>query len=146
MRTLATVALGVVVHALAACQSGELLSPQQGAILVNQTRLGMSRGELIGQLGEPGKKEAYGDTEFLFYTTNWMMADAALKRNPIAIVGDRVVGLGKAYYEAFLQAQSGWSGEVSSGQPAWQTTVDPGAWATTQTERAQANQLSAPSP
>lgn len=85
----------------------------------------MSKEEVIGQLGQPHKQEIYGATEFLFYNTNWVMADAATQRSPVVIVRGKVVGFGKAYYEAFVKSQNGWDGDVVVGQPEWTVAVKP---------------------
>ena len=115
------VALIVVALAAAACESVglDVLSPQQGAILVNKIQIGMNREEVTDQLGKPQKQETHEATEFLFYTTNWIMADAALQRSPIAIRDGKVVGLGKAYLETFTNRGAtwgGWLGQVSPSE------------------------------
>jgi hypothetical protein len=114
-----------VLSALAAvaCQGSEILSPQQGGILINKTTAGMTKDEIIGQLGLPHKQETYGATEFLFYNTNWVMADAATQRSPVVIVRGKVVGFGKGYYETFLKAQNDWKSDISVGQPEWNVAI-----------------------
>jgi hypothetical protein len=109
----------------AACQGPEILSPQQGGALVHKTKVGMSKDEIVGQLGRPHKEETYGATEFLFYNANWIMADAALQRSPVVIVSGKVVAFGKSYYDAFIKSQNNWEGEVGVTQSEWYTTVKP---------------------
>jgi hypothetical protein len=108
-----------------ACQGPEILSPQQGGALVHKTKVGMSKDEIIGQLGVPHKQETYGATEFLFYNANWVMADAAVQRSPVVIVRGKVIGFGKPYYDAFINSQSNWNSEVGVTQSEWSTTVKP---------------------
>ena len=118
-RVLFLIVLAAPLHALAACEP--ILSPQQGGILINKTQLAMSRRDIVEQLGQPHKQETQGTTEFLFYSTNWMAADAASQRSLVAIRDGKVVGFGKSYYETFVKAQSSkdsWKGEVSSGKEA----------------------------
>ncbi len=120
------VALLVLAHA-PGCQSIEILSAQQGGALVHNTKVGMSREEVVSQLGEPHKREVIQNTEFLFYNTNWAMAQSAEQRSPIAIAQNKVVGLGKPYYEAFVKSQlsSPWTGDVSREQPERQSAARP---------------------
>ena len=111
---------GIVLLALAvaACQSPQVLSTQQGGALIYKTKLGMSREEVLKQLGPPHKRETYEATEFLFYNTSWAMADAAAQQSPVAIEGDRVVGLGKPYYREFVKSHGVWMGGDSITQVA----------------------------
>src|SRR5262245_41127709 len=102
-----------------ACQGPQLLSPQQGGILINKTTAGMRKEELLEKLGPPHKQETYGPTEFLFYNTNWIMVDAAKQRSPVVIVRGKVVGFGNGYYEAFIKSQTEWKGEVGVALPEW---------------------------
>jgi len=77
----------------------------------------MGREDVIGLLGRPQKQEVHGTTEFLFYLTNWLMTEPASQRSPVAISDGKVVGLGKAYYETFVKAQTSkesWKGEVNT--------------------------------
>jgi hypothetical protein len=116
---LVLIAFAALPHALAAC--APILSPQQGGILINKIQLGMSRNDVVEQLGQPHKQETQGPTEFLFYNTNWVMTDAASQRSPIAIKDDKVVGFGKSYYETFVKGQTSkadWHGEVISSKEA----------------------------
>ena len=118
------VALLVFVFA-AACQNADILSTQQGGALVHKTKLGMSVDDVVRDLGQPHKRETYEATEFLFYNTNWTLADAAAQRSPIAVVHGKVVGLGKSYYDTFIKARTTWTSDVSVAQPAWAATVNP---------------------
>ena len=108
-----------------ACQGPEILSPQQGGVLINKTKAGMSKDEIIGQLGQPHKQETYGATEFLFYNTNWIMADAATQRSPVVVVRGIVIGFGKPYYDAFIKSQANWNVEVGTAGSDWSATINP---------------------
>jgi SmpA/OmlA family protein len=105
--------VAVLLLALTAACGTEILSAQQGGALVHQTQLGMSREEVVSRLGAPHRSETYETTEFLFYNTNWALATAAEQRSPIAIAHDKVIGLGKAYYDTYVKAHSPWAGTVS---------------------------------
>ena len=86
--------------ALSACQSGEKALPMnQASALVNgEIKIGMKRADVVGRLGEPSRVEKNGATEFLFYRTPWMMNWSIVGSNPIAILDDKVVGMGSAFY------------------------------------------------
>ena len=88
----------------------EILSTQQTGALINKTKVGMSRDEIVSQLGPPHRHETYEATEFLFYNTSWASKDAAVQQNPVAIIDGKVVGLGKGYYSAFVKAHGVWEG------------------------------------
>ena len=81
------------------CESLDVLSPQRSAALLSKIQPGMSRAEVIDQLGQPQKQEARGATELLFYRTIWQVADQAKLRTPIAVRDGIVVGFGDAYLE-----------------------------------------------
>jgi hypothetical protein len=100
-----------------ACQSPQILSTQQSGALISKTKLGMSRDEVVGQLGPPHKRETYEATEFLFYNTNWAMADAAAQQSPVAIVEGKVVGLGTSFYKAFVKSHGVWTGGEGVVEP-----------------------------
>ena len=97
----------------------------QGGYLVHKARPGMSKDELIGQLGEPHKREIYDATEFLFYNTNWATVSAAGERSPVALVRGRVVGFGQSYYDSYIKARGRWDGVVASSQHEWDATIRP---------------------
>jgi hypothetical protein len=90
-------ALLVAACLAAGCESLDVLSPQRSAALLNKIQLGMSKAEVIGQLGLPQKQEAQGTTELLFYRTVWQVAEEARLRSPIAIKDGIVVGFGEAH-------------------------------------------------
>jgi hypothetical protein len=90
-------AILVVACSAGGCESLDVLSPQRSAALVNKIQLGMSRTEVIDQLGQPQKLEAQGTTELLFYRTIWQVAEQAKFRSPIAIRDGVVVGFGSGY-------------------------------------------------
>ena len=59
-------------------------------------RVGVTREEVIKQLGEPHAQEMVGKTELLAYRPDWTVK-AATKQTPIAISEGKVVGLGDIY-------------------------------------------------
>ena len=59
--------------------------------------VGMSREEVVAQLGEPHKQDAVGDMLFLHYRSAAVLDKQAESFNPVAIMQGRVVGIGPAY-------------------------------------------------
>ena len=61
-------------------------------------QVGMDRDAVLSLMGKPFTREAYGDTEYLFYETNhW--ANAEYKRyTPILMKNGKVAGWGMKYY------------------------------------------------
>ena len=103
-------------HALTACDSVKVLSMDRtSTLLKGSIRVGSSRQDVIDRLGEPHGRERHGATEFLFYQTVWQVADRAAMQSPIAILGDKVVGLGKVDYDRIVLA----------GRQGWGITLDP---------------------
>jgi hypothetical protein len=80
----------------------------------------MSREDIIKQLGQPFREERHGTTEFLFYQTVWQVAEKAATRSPIALVNDRVVGLGKAHYDNLVKQQAA----DAAKKQAWDATLE----------------------
>ena len=94
-------------HVLGACDTMKILSPEQTkALLHGPIQIGMSREDIIKQVGQPFREERHGTTEFLFYQTAWQVTEKAETRSPIALVDDRVVGLGKAHYNKLVKQQA----------------------------------------
>ena len=119
--------LFLLAHLLGACDSMKILSPEQTNALVNgPIQPGMSREEIIRLLGQPFREERHGTTDFLFYQTAWQVAERATTRSPIALVGDKVVGLGTAYYDNFVRQQAAErkTKEDAAKKQTWDATVD----------------------
>jgi hypothetical protein len=104
------VAASLALACLAGCQGTEILSNQQAAALIQKTKVGMSRDEVVAQLGPPHRHETYEATEFLFYNASWAMKDAASQQSPVAIVDGKVAGLGRGYYASFVKTRGVWEG------------------------------------
>jgi hypothetical protein len=114
-------------HVLSACDSAKILSREQTSALLNgPIPIGMSREDIIRQLGQPFREEKHGTTEFLFYQTVWQVTEKAETRSPIAIVDDKVVGLGKAHYDNLVKQQAAErrKKEESAKTQAWDATLD----------------------
>jgi hypothetical protein len=113
--------LFLAVHVLGACDSTKILSMEQTNTLLNgPIQIGMSREDIIKQLGQPFREERHGTTEFLFYQTVWQVAEKAATRSPIALVNDRVVGLGKAHYDNLVKQQAA----DAAKKQAWDATLE----------------------
>jgi outer membrane protein assembly factor BamE (lipoprotein component of BamABCDE complex) len=67
---------------------------------VSNAAVGMTMSQVISILGEPRKRESYGPTEFLFYTSNYG-ADV-----PIAIVDGKVTSIGRAAYDIVVRSKA----------------------------------------
>jgi hypothetical protein len=94
VRTLLIGAIAILVLAeTAGC--GPYLSHGASQALA-AVRVGMTREEVIKQLGEPHVHEVVGKTELLTYRPDWTVK-AAPKQSPLAISEGKVVGLGDIY-------------------------------------------------
>ena len=91
---LAAIWLGVIV--ISGYQSDARLSLSQSHALM-KLRVGMSREEVVAQLGEPHQQDAVGDMLFLHYRTVAILEKEAEGVNPVAIMHGRVVGMGPAF-------------------------------------------------
>ena len=114
-------------HMLGACESMKILSMEQtNALLNGPIQIGMSREDIIKQLGQPFREERHGTTEFLFYQTAWQVTEKAAARSPIALVDDRVVGLGKPHYETLVKQQAAERSkkEDAAKMHGWDATLD----------------------
>ena len=67
---------------------------------VTDIEVGMSQNQVISILGQPRMREAYGETEFLFYT------GSTGNSIPIAIVGGRVTSIGQAAYDIVVRSSA----------------------------------------
>ncbi len=107
----------IVAHGVAGCQGAPYLPDPQAQVLL-KIKAGMSREEIVAQLGEPHRQETVGRTQFLFYRTDWRTATEAERISPVAIVDGKVVGLGKDYYQDAVKAERkrATTAAVDSGQ------------------------------
>lgn len=105
MRGAGAIAAVLVLLGTVACQSKPIVTGQQMVSLLHKIEIGMSREEVIRQIGEPAQQQKIEDTEFLFYFTDWINGPAAIERSPIVLVDGKVVAMGKTYYNTFLKAR-----------------------------------------
>ena len=61
--------------------------------------VGMTQNQVFSILGQPQMREAYGPTEFLFYTSSY---GASI---PIAVVDGKVTSIGRAAYEIVVRSK-----------------------------------------
>ena len=94
MRTLLGGAIAVLLLAeTAGCGSYLSYGASQALAAV---RVGMTREDVIKQLGEPHGQEMVGTTELLTYRPDWSAASAQAQ-SPIAITDGKVAGVGASY-------------------------------------------------
>ena len=88
--------------ALAGC--GQQMNQRQANVLLSGwVQVGMTRAEVEGRLGFPQKIERLGTTAFYFYAPAlYILPTTVSPHSPIAIADGKVVGMGKAYYDAAL--------------------------------------------
>jgi hypothetical protein len=68
------------------------------------SKVGMSQNQVVAILGEPQRRETYEGTEFLIYPTD--SGGGALNFMPIAIVGERVTGIGRNVYDNVVRSKA----------------------------------------
>ena len=66
---------------------------------VSNVEVGMTQNQVFSILGQPQMREAYGPTEFLFYTSSY---GASI---PIAVVDGKVTSIGRAAYEIVVRSK-----------------------------------------
>ena len=74
--------------------SGPYLSPAASQALATM-KIGMTREEVVSQLGPPHAQATFGKIELLTYRPDW--SASANSFTPIGIVDGKVVGLGPTY-------------------------------------------------
>jgi outer membrane protein assembly factor BamE (lipoprotein component of BamABCDE complex) len=67
---------------------------------VGNVDVGMTQNQVLSILGEPRKREAYGATEFLFYSSS------SGSNIPIAIVNGKVTSIGRAAYDIVVRSKA----------------------------------------
>jgi hypothetical protein len=99
VRIACTLALVAGVATLAGCQSTDVvrLSHAQMNALV-QVKVGMTREEIIRQLGNPERTETSGPTEYLYYHPELPIRETeAMGYSPVVIENGKVIGFGKDF-------------------------------------------------
>ena len=66
---------------------------------VSNVEVGMTQSQVLSILGQPQMREAYGPTEFLFYTSSYGTSV------PIAIVEGKVTSVGRSAYEIVVRSK-----------------------------------------
>ena len=67
---------------------------------VSNVEVGMTQNQVFSILGQPQMREAYGPTEFLFYTSSYGTSV------PIAIVDGKVTSVGRAAYDIVVRSKA----------------------------------------
>jgi outer membrane protein assembly factor BamE (lipoprotein component of BamABCDE complex) len=67
---------------------------------VSNVAVGMAQSQVLSILGQPQMREAYGPTEFLFYT------NSSGSNVPIAIVDGKVTSIGRAAYDIVVRSKA----------------------------------------
>jgi outer membrane protein assembly factor BamE (lipoprotein component of BamABCDE complex) len=62
-------------------------------------QVGMEKDAVLALMGKPYTREAYADTEYLFYETNHWANDEHKRYTPILIKNGKVAGWGQKYYK-----------------------------------------------
>jgi len=60
-------------------------------------QIGMSRDEVLATMGQPERREVHAGVEFLIYQTD--TREGEWNFTPVGLVGGRVTGWGRVYYE-----------------------------------------------
>lgn len=70
-----------------------------------QLQVGMDRQQVLSLMGNPHRREMYGETEFLIYETNhW--ADSEKERfTPILLNKGKIAGWGRNYYDDAIRSK-----------------------------------------
>lgn len=67
---------------------------------ISSIAVGMTQAQVLATVGQPQRREAYGPTEFLFYTSSYGV-DV-----PIAIVDGKVTSMGQAAYNIVVRSRA----------------------------------------
>jgi outer membrane protein assembly factor BamE (lipoprotein component of BamABCDE complex) len=67
---------------------------------VSNVAVGMTQNQVFSIMGQPQMREAYGPTEFLFYTSSY---GASV---PIAVVDGKVTSIGRAAYDIVVRSKA----------------------------------------
>lgn len=68
-------------------------------------QVGMDRSEVLAAMGQPQRREAYGNTEFLIYRTGFESNSENGNFTPVAIIDGKVAGWGRNYYDNALHSK-----------------------------------------
>ncbi|MHB9020118.1 MAG: DUF3192 domain-containing protein [Minisyncoccota bacterium] len=96
-----TLLLLLLVPMLNGCGLAMLVKDSENRDKLNQLEVGMSKQQVIEIMGNPYRREAYSNTEYLLYATDrWnRSSDDAYAFTPIAIENGKVVGWGSNYFQ-----------------------------------------------
>jgi outer membrane protein assembly factor BamE (lipoprotein component of BamABCDE complex) len=97
MFNLRSAVLWIALLQLSACATE---SSGATSIDVSNVAVGMTQSQVLSILGQPKMREAYGPTEFLFYTSSYGT------NIPIAIVDGKVTSIGRAAYEIVVRSKA----------------------------------------
>ena len=64
-----------------------------------QLEVGMDRDAVLSLMGDPYRREVYGDNEFLIYETDAWASNESERFTPILIRAGKVSGWGRNYYD-----------------------------------------------
>jgi outer membrane protein assembly factor BamE (lipoprotein component of BamABCDE complex) len=85
---------------IAGCGVARKIESRQTNDRMMSLQVGMGRADVLQLLGNPYKREAYGQTEFLIYETDYAGGRSESDNfTPIAIENGRVAGWGRNYYD-----------------------------------------------
>lgn len=76
--------------------------------------VGMTEAQVVELLGQPPKRERWGNTQFLLFETNYMSFSSSGRYTPVALVDGKVVSWDQAYYEKTVRARKHWNTETQS--------------------------------
>lgn len=101
MGTVLKMAVGLaLVCAVTGCGT-QMPTAKTQALLNEKVQIGMNRLDVEKTVGFPQRIERVGTTTFFFYTPSWYIPSYYTNsQNPVALVNDKVVGLGRSYYDA----------------------------------------------
>lgn len=70
-----------------------------------QLNVGMPRSEVLTILGNPYRREAYGEDEYLIYETNHRAISEKDRFTPIFVKSGMVVGWGRNYFDDAMRSK-----------------------------------------
>jgi outer membrane protein assembly factor BamE (lipoprotein component of BamABCDE complex) len=71
-----------------------------------ELQVGMSRQQMLSLMGNPYRREVYGDDEFLIYETNhWAGIDSSERFTPVHLKNGKVMGWGRNYYDDAIRSK-----------------------------------------
>jgi len=70
-----------------------------------QLQVGMDRQQVLTLMGNPYRREVYGESEFLIYETNHWARSERERFTPILLKGGKVAGWGRNYYDDAVRSK-----------------------------------------